>query len=254
MGTETLPRSLRPRWTLYLADRLSSTNTLAWELVEAGAASGTVVIATRQSAGRGQWGRQWTSPPGGLYLSLVLQPDVPVQESWGLTLASAWGIVSELAALKLPVQIKWPNDLVYQGRKLGGLLTETRVVQQRIQTAVIGLGMNWSNPVPPTGVALRHHLPSPSPALLKTLEDLAALALRGILHGYCYWLTAGSPALITAYQDKLANLGQAVTVNGHSGQITGVSSQGQLVVTLDKMGTFEAICLDPGEIQLGYER
>jgi biotin-[acetyl-CoA-carboxylase] ligase BirA-like protein len=148
--------SLRPDFQLHLYEQLPSTNETAWQLIDQGGGAGTVVIAAAQTAGRGQWGRTWVSPPGGLYLSLVLEPELPLPESSLLTLTSAWGIATSLGNLGLPLQIKWPNDLVSQGRKIGGILTESRLAHSptpghapQLQQVVIGVGLNWDNPLPP---------------------------------------------------------------------------------------------------------
>ncbi|MEQ8956672.1 MAG: biotin--[acetyl-CoA-carboxylase] ligase, partial [Coleofasciculus sp. C2-GNP5-27] len=133
---------------IYLFDSLSSTNQTLWELLDRGTTLPTVVIAAQQTAGRGQWGRQWQSAPGGLYLSLALTTNVEACDSAQLTMCSAWGIAMALRCYGIPVLIKWHNDLLLLGYKLGGILTETRLSQGQITKAVIGVGINWSNPVP----------------------------------------------------------------------------------------------------------
>ena len=253
---------LHPQLNVHVFETLPSTNQQAWNLVDQGAGAGTVVIAQQQTAGRGQWGREWVSPPGGLYLSIVLEPDIALRDHLLLTLASAWGIATCFENFGISVQLKWPNDLVNQGYKLGGILAETRLrgaedsraAQKvpRIEMAVIGVGINWLNPLPPNAISLRQMLPDPVPANLQHLEGLAAIALRGILQGYHHWQSQGLLRLIVAYQQKLANLGQMVTVKGHPGKIVGVSSTGDLIVSLSKPAEEQVCHLKPGEITLGY--
>ena len=253
--------ALRPRFDVYVFDTLASTNQSAWEMVEQGAGAGTVVIARQQTAGRGQWGRTWISASGGLYLSLVLEPEIAIAEATLLTLASAWGIATCLENLGIPIQLKWPNDLVSRGQKAGGILVETRLgstnlpaeaTTPQIQTAVIGVGINWSNPLPPQAISLQKLLPDSPLQGLKGLEDLAAIALRGLLQGYHYWQYRGASALIVAYQQKLFNLGQKITVDGHLGKVLGVSSTGNLTVNLNQIGQESTRSFQPGEITLGY--
>ncbi|ASC74026.1 Bifunctional ligase/repressor BirA [Halomicronema hongdechloris C2206] len=176
-------RAVRPHLDVQIYDCLESTNHHLWQLLDQGATAGTVVIARRQWAGRGQWGRRWQSPEGGLYLSLLLEVEVPVQEQGMLTLASAWGLATALVKVGLPIQIKWPNDLVVMGRKLGGILTEIRRENHQIRYAVIGVGLNWANPVPDSGITLKTLLEQTGGAGLETLESLAALTLRGCFAG-----------------------------------------------------------------------
>lgn len=252
---------LRPQLTVHVFDTVSSTNATAWELVNQGAGAGTVVIAQQQTAGRGQWGRTWVSAAGGLYLSLILEPELAIAELPLLTLASAWGIATSLENLGIGIQLKWPNDLVKEGAKVGGILVETRVgssalptndLRPCIQTAVIGIGINWLNPLPTKAISLQKLLPDSPLEGLKGLEDLAAITLRGVLQGYHYWQYQGASALTVAYQQKLFNRGQIITVDGHLGKVSGVSSKGNLTVSLNQMGQESIRSFQPGEITLGY--
>lgn len=254
--------ALRPQFAVHIYDCLSSTNRHAWEWVDQGAEAGTVIIARQQQAGKGQWGRHWVSPPGGLYLSLVLEPDLAIAEGIILTLASAWGITTALNNLGIPAQLKWPNDLVSQGQKLGGILTETRSAPAsetddgdtslRLCTAVVGVGLNWQNPLPVGGLSLTALLPESSDQPLQTLEDLAAVVLRGILQGYQYWQQQGTPKFVQVYQQKLTSLGQTVTVDGQVGKVTGVSLAGDLRVHFYGTGRPHTRVFKSGEIRLGY--
>ncbi|XQQ07062.1 MAG: biotin--[acetyl-CoA-carboxylase] ligase [Leptolyngbya sp. IPPAS B-1204] len=165
-------------------------------------------------------------PLGGLYLSLGFTPNLPVDCGPHLTLCSAWGIAAALRQQGIPVGIKWLNDLVFEGRKLGGILTETRISQQRLRQAVIGVGINWQNPVPPSGINLQSILSrsdSPMQSPVQSLEELAAVTIAGLLRGYSTYCQQGIDALMVNYQSLLINLGQAVTIDGRRGTVIGVS-------------------------------
>lgn len=200
-----------------------------------GARSGTVAIAQRQSSGRGQRGQRWQSEPGGLYLSLALEPDWPIAHSALLTCCSAWGIATALNNLGLPVQIKWPNDLFFADKKLGGILTETKLAQPTsgfspadigdkplpcIKQAVIGVGINWHNWVPETGITLAKIQRSmPDSAVqnkLNCLEVLAALVLKGILQGVYFQQQVGSQVFIKTYSNLLTQIGKTVSIDSGS--------------------------------------
>src|SRR5207237_8433934 len=148
-----------------------------------GAKTGSVVIATEQTAGRGQWGRQWVSPSGGLYLSVAYAPKLEATNSYQLTLATAWGIAAQLQKCGVSVGIKWPNDLVLNGRKLGGILTETKVQKGQITQAVIGVGINWCNLVPETGINLELWQSSQNSRPIPSLEMITSTVLLGIESG-----------------------------------------------------------------------
>lgn len=273
---ESIPVNLElpelPPYSLHLFQEVGSTNTMTWQLIQEGASAGTVVIAQTQQAGRGQWGRQWQSSRGGLYLSMALTPNLPVSQASQLTLSSAVGIATGLQHCGIPVQIKWLNDLVVQGRKLGGILTETRTQQGRIHQAVVGVGINWSNPVPEVGINLQTILAQEEPDektllerskvtgsfQLTSLETLAAVVLQGLRLGYNCWREQGALALTTAYETLLMHRGKSVVVHGVEGTIAGINAAGQLRVCLhqsdraDQENSGSEMLLNPGEIQLGY--
>ncbi|WP_156119951.1 biotin--[acetyl-CoA-carboxylase] ligase [Leptolyngbya sp. KIOST-1] len=250
-------RALRPRFCLHWVEQIDSTNRALADMMAAGAPAGTVLVAATQQAGRGQWGRQWESSLGGLYLSLGLKPDLPACRSPYLTLASTWGVATSLANLGLPVQVKWPNDLVAKGKKLGGVLAETHLENGRVQTVVVGLGLNGFNPVPATGISVQQLIqPESSPAVLNTLENLAAIALYGLMQGYLHWQSQGDDAFLVDYHACLANLGQGLTVGGRATEVVGVALSGNLRVRLkplhENVPADKTLEIEPGEVTLGY--
>lgn len=132
------------RDTLYWYSVTDSTNTRAKELAKQGAPQGTVLIAGRQSAGRGRMGRTFQSPDGqGVYLSVILRPDCAPTELMHLTCAAGAAMVQAVEQTAgIRPQVKWINDLVVNGKKLGGILTEMSVAHGKVEYAVIGIGIN----------------------------------------------------------------------------------------------------------------
>ncbi|MGH2694066.1 MAG: biotin--[acetyl-CoA-carboxylase] ligase [Actinomycetota bacterium] len=138
-------------------DAVGSTNTIALEWAADGAPEGAVVVADHQTAGRGRWGRAWMSEPGGaLQFSLVLRPRLGLDRlgvlGLALGVASAEGIER---ATSLHTKLKWPNDVLVHGRKLVGILVETRVTGARLDAAIAGIGINvnWTPDENATSVA-----------------------------------------------------------------------------------------------------
>jgi BirA family biotin operon repressor/biotin-[acetyl-CoA-carboxylase] ligase len=246
--------SLQTGIPIYGFNTLPSTDRTASEFLEAGREPPFAVIADRQTAGKGQYGRQWVSETGGLYLSLALAVELDISLSPCLVLATAWGIASGLRAREIPVGIKWPNDLVIDGRKLGGIKIETRVRGEKITRAVIGVGINWCNPVPETGINLRAFFTETGKPAIPSLEQLAAIAIAGILSGYENYSRNGVEAILAGYLPLFVNLGQAVTIDDYTGIITGVNDRGQLKVRTFIGGASAEICLPAGTIGLGYNR
>jgi len=134
---------------------LDSTNEEARRLIKKGWGEGLVVVAESQTKGRGKPGRRWFSPQGNLYLSAVIKPYKNPQELAPITLIGALAARAVIVRLtKLPVIIKWPNDLQIHGRKVGGILTERLSSGQ----VIIGIGLNLNSApaeVKQTAVSLR---------------------------------------------------------------------------------------------------
>ena len=129
---------------IYVYDEIGSTNAAALELAKSGQPEGTLVVAERQSKGRGRMGRKWYSPPGkGLYFSLVLRPKLPIERISGLSLVVGLGIVRALKnATGCQFQIKWPNDILHGKKKLAGILVEMSAELDRVQFMIVGIGVN----------------------------------------------------------------------------------------------------------------
>ena len=134
-------------------DSIDSTNLKAKELAGKGCHSGMVVVADEQTAGRGRLGRDWYSPKGsGLWLSIILRPDLPPLDSPLLTVIASLAVLEALQELEeglaaggqqgnKKLQIKWPNDILLGGKKLAGILTELSL-SSKINYAVVGIGIN----------------------------------------------------------------------------------------------------------------
>jgi biotin-[acetyl-CoA-carboxylase] ligase BirA-like protein len=140
--------------TVHRFDRLPSTQDEVHRLAAAGAPAGTVVVAAEQEAGRGRRGRKWASPVGGLWLSFLCRPARAVGVEVlslrvGLAAADA---LAEVGGLP-PVSLKWPNDLMVDDRKVGGILCEARWHGDLLAWVGVGLGLNVRN-APPAGARI----------------------------------------------------------------------------------------------------
>ncbi len=140
LGTAIIGRRVEYR------DIVDSTNNLAKRLAAEGCVEGTAIIAERQTAGKGRLGRSWESPAGkGIYISAVLRPDMAPAETQILTLAAATATADALKeATGIGTGIKWPNDLVIEGKKVCGILLEMSSEADRVNYIVLGIGINFS--------------------------------------------------------------------------------------------------------------
>lgn len=138
-------------------EETDSTNARARELADQGAPEGTLVVAERQTQGRGRKGRIWFSPPGaGIYASLILRPSIPPHEATRITFVTAVAAAEALLHLTdLNVRIKWPNDILVNGKKVAGILTEISTERGAVDYAVVGLGMNVNTPGFPDDISER---------------------------------------------------------------------------------------------------
>ena len=122
---------------------LSSTQEVAKKLAAQGCAEGTVVVAEKQTKGRGRIGREWVSPMGGVWLSIVLRPEIPPQHSQRITLVTGVAVAKTIRKLYgLDAKIKWPNDVLVNGYKVCGILVEASGEADRINYMVVGVGVN----------------------------------------------------------------------------------------------------------------
>lgn len=148
---ERVEEHLQTRWlgkNIIYKDEIDSTNLCAKKLGEENVMNGTVVIAEKQTAGRGRRGRKWVSPEGNCYFSILLRPRIRVEHASRLTLVAALALAEAIMEVSgLQVQIKWPNDVVINGKKLCGILTESSFCDNGLKYVVIGIGINVNQEV-----------------------------------------------------------------------------------------------------------
>lgn len=122
---------------------VESTQTIAHQLAREGKSEGTCVIADRQTGGRGRLGRKWQSPAGvGIWSSFIIRPNLPLESVSQMTLVVAAAVAKTLACFGYDPEIKWPNDILLNGKKVCGILTELQGDIDRVKYMVIGIGIN----------------------------------------------------------------------------------------------------------------
>lgn len=145
--TRALPADVDLGRTVTWQETLNSTNRTAMEYAMQGAPHGLVVSTLVQTGGRGRRGRAWFSPPQGAWFSVVLQRPMPLRRAAELTLISSVILRRVIADMSgLDVQIKWPNDLLVDGKKVTGILAEIRADGEQVEHAVLGIGINCNTP------------------------------------------------------------------------------------------------------------
>ena len=221
---------------IYWFDSIESTNTYAKELARAGAPEGTVLIADRQTGGRGRMGRSFSSPGGaGVYMSVILRPSCEPEDMMHLTCATAVSMCDAVErTCGFRPGIKWTNDLVCQKRKLGGILTELAVTPGNT-AAIVGIGINVSQAVSDFLPELQSMAGSLA-MFSKDPPSRAMLAANMIcsLHTMAQTLLSGKSTMLEQYRRDCVTLGADVSVlcadTVRHGHALSVDDSGALVV------------------------
>lgn len=240
LPTEVLPllRTEKMGRNYFYLPIVGSTNDLAKQLARAGAVDGSLITAETQTGGRGRLGRVWASPRAtGIWMSLVLRPEIPPAELSKLTLTTAVGVARAIEAVTgLATGIKWPNDILAGGKKICGILTEAAVGAAKTDFVVVGIGVNVNTEREDFPAELREKAASLKGILCRPVSRPLLLAeITGELEGLYNQLYIGNFAAIRAeWCRRTVSLGQVVQVaapgGGFSGRAIAVTPDGALVV------------------------
>jgi BirA family biotin operon repressor/biotin-[acetyl-CoA-carboxylase] ligase len=240
---------------LFCYSTLDSTNEVAKREALTGAPEGTVIVAEQQEQGKGRLKRSWFSPPElGLWFSVILRPKIKPAQASQLTFVSAVAVCKALRAVTgLPVMIKWPNDLLYKGKKLCGILTELSAEIEEINYLVVGIGLNVNQQEKDFPSELRETATSLALATKRSWQRVELL--RQILgeyeKQYQIYLTKGFEQTLLFWRELNVTLGQEVVVSTREESFTGVAEEinedGCLLVRKD---TGEVEILLAGDVSL----
>ncbi len=240
MNETELKSILNTSWAgqeLFYYDSIDSTNTKAKELAEQGYPGGTLVVADQQIAGRGRRGRSWDSPSGsGIFMTLLLKPDINPNHASMLTLVAALAAAKAISEVTgRQAGIKWPNDIVLNGKKICGILTEMSAQFDYINHIVIGIGINVHTEEFPE--ELRE---TASSLLLECgrhfhRADIIEKTLEYFEQYYAVFLeTEDLSGLIREYNAILVNIQKMVKVldpkEPYEGKAMGITPKGELIV------------------------
>jgi BirA family biotin operon repressor/biotin-[acetyl-CoA-carboxylase] ligase len=226
-------------WRIHYFDEVGSTQQVAAEMVEAGAAAGTVVVAEQQTAGRGRLGRSWHSPAGlNLYSTIILRPRMPIAEVSQLSLVAGVAAADTLATVAPGlVALKWPNDIWLKGRKTGGIIAEALADDGRDLTAVLlGIGLNLNLGLSDLPEDLRDKATSIRIATGRRCDRIAIAAelFARLDARYREAETAGFAAMHPDYERYFALTGREITISDGTtriaGRSAGVDAKGALML------------------------
>lgn len=250
--TEGLKTKVLGRKEIFYFDCIDSTNNKAKELASKGAEEGTLVVAEQQTAGRGRKGRSWFSETKqGICLSLILRPLIPPSQISQMTLMTAVAIAETLSDLSdIDIKIKWPNDILVNGKKLSGILTEMTMEIDAIDYVVVGLGLNVNNPVN----TFNDEIAEIATSLF--IETGLNFSRTRIIRDFLYWFEKyyncaqkdGFTSIIKRWKELSDIIGKNVTVDTAASKISGnvidITGDGILVLKDNHQKTHRIISGD----------
>ncbi len=218
---------------------LDSTNNMAKELAYGGCERGMLVVCDSQSAGKGRLGRSWQSKKGeGLYMSVVLRPDILPSEAPQLTLVAGIACVKAINYVTgLDCRIKWPNDVIVNGKKLVGILTEMNAEIEMVKYVVTGIGINVNNEYFSDEIkekATSIYIETGEKYKRGEIADRVMTEFKALYNVFC---SKGFEALMEEYNSMCINVGMKVRTFGRKeiqGVAKGVNKNGELLIQTDK--------------------
>jgi BirA family biotin operon repressor/biotin-[acetyl-CoA-carboxylase] ligase len=213
----------------------ASTNDEAARYARAGASHGTIIIAERQEAGRGREGRAWASPSGGLYLSAVMRPPLPLADVPAITLAIGIAVCDAARAFGAAAALKWPNDVLVGDKKLAGVLVETQSQGGRLDSVIVGIGVNLE--IVPESVAAR------ATALHVEREVFLTELVARLELWVDRYVACGLDSIIPSWQQRMApGLSARAMIDGAAlcGELAGIDLDGALLLR-DDTGTVHRV-------------
>lgn len=219
-------------------DTIDSTNTKAQELAEKGYPSGTLVVADKQESGKGRRGRSWVSPSGtGIFMTLMIKPDINPNNASMLTLVAALAVARAITSVTgEEAMIKWPNDIVVNGKKVCGILTEMNAQFDYINHIVVGIGINVHNESFPEEISqMASSLMIEAGGKRFHRAQIIAETMSYFEQYYDTFLkTQDLSALVREYDKLLVNRNKSVRVldpkEPFDGKAMGITPKGELIV------------------------
>lgn len=216
-------------------DQVDTTQRIAHEHAQRGAPEGTIVISEEQTAGRGQLGRQWYNPSRvNIAASIILRPDLPIRDASKLTLMAASAFARSFNREGIVAAIKWPNDLLLNGKKIGGILTEMQTEGDRIQAVILGFGFNVNGETIPEELIHRATSLKRETGIVHRRSELLARLLEDLEKEYDLFLEAGFSPVREHWLQNAAFIDETITLSTagktKTGVMRGISPEGALLL------------------------
>lgn len=225
---------------IHYFNEVDSTNEVAKYLAEEGAEDGTVVVAEIQNKGKGRRGKTWISPPGGIWMSVILRPEIPPHRASQLTLVTGVVVAKTIKEeLNIDVGIKWPNDILIGKKKVCGILTEVNATLDKVNYLVVGIGIDMNVDVP----MLPSDLQKGATSLKNELdtEINGALLVQRFLQNfeniYNDFKDGKFPEILDEWRAMSSTIGTSVEVRTRGkrvqGYAVGINKEGILIIEME---------------------
>lgn len=216
-GGEAIEFGLDAPYEIEYHESIESTNARARELASDGEEN-VVVVADEQTGGRGRLDRSWESPSGGVWLSMLVRPDLPATQAPIITMATAVATARAVEATGVEASIKWPNDVLVDGEKVAGILTEMEGEADRISWLIVGVGLNANvdeNDLP-TGTDATSLQAHGGPI---DRRDCVHILIKGV-----HALLGTPEEVLPEWRERSSTLDRRVRVETPRGEITGTAT------------------------------
>lgn len=244
--------------TIHYFSEVASTNDLAKEMAAIGAREGTVILAETQTRGKGRFGREWFSPRGGIWLSTILRPKLSAKDIPKLTLTTSLAVAKTINQLfNLKTEVKWPNDVLINAKKVCGILTEANTREDTTNFVVIGIGINANIELKSLPKQIRENATSLKHELKKEIdrEQFLRVLLENMEHYYVMLAEGKFNSVLKEWKSLCGFLNSYVEVTSGKEKIEGwaidVDENGALIIRLQD-GTLRKVL--SGDVSLARSK
>ncbi len=227
--------------------KVFSTNSIAKFLANHSADEGTVLISEIQTKARGRSGKKWEAPDGGVWMSMILRPNVPTGRIGLITLATGVAIAKSIRSLGLDAKIKWPNDVLIHGAKMSGVLTEVNATFNAIDWIVVGIGIDSNIKLEDFSEEIRVGTTTLTEELPTKIDEneLIAIFLNEFEKVYDLYKAGEIETILKEWRDLSDTIGKYVNITQTGGKTTqgyvvGINNEGSLIIERQD-GTLEKI-------------
>lgn len=227
--------------------KVFSTNSISKFLANHGAEEGTVLVSEIQTNARGRSGKKWEAPDGGIWMSMILRPDIPPAKIGLITLATGVAIAKTIRSMGVDAKIKWPNDVIVKGNKISGVLTEVNATFNQIEYIIVGIGIDSNLKLEDFSIDIRDGTTTLNEEAQSKIDEneIIAIFLNEFERIYDIYLNGDIEDILSEWRALSDTIGKYVNITQTGGKMTqgyvvGINNEGSLIIERQD-GTLEKI-------------